>query len=72
MTQAGFLSLRGWPSTAGTNSRNAKLNPERVREIRAANDAKLDKHFAAKFGVSPDCVSKVRRYMRWANLEATQ
>lgn len=69
MGQIGTLALRGWESTRGTDSPSSKLDDEKVRTIRRANNAKRDKEFAKEFGVSPAAIAKVRRWESWVHVK---
>lgn len=65
----GSLSLRGWESTAGENSKLAKLTEEKVREIRKLQSSKSLKEVAEIYSVTTTCIRDIWNRRRWSSVK---
>lgn len=66
MARPGSMSLPGWQSTAGANSRTSKLTLEQARAILDAKDGGESGVVVAKrYGVSPYTVYQIWVGKRW-------
>lgn len=64
----GSLALRGWESTAGENSRLAKLTNDQVREIRKLEGTKTAQELAEVYNVGRRTIQDVWRRRRYASV----
>ena len=65
----GSLSLPGWESTAGENSKLAVLTTEKVLEIRRLKSSKTASEVAAIYRVSSTCIRDIWTRKRWASVK---
>jgi transposase len=55
------------PGAAGSKNKQAKLDEEKVREIRTSKEAISD--LAKRYGVSDVCISKVKTSKTWRHVK---
>ncbi|WP_372899313.1 hypothetical protein [Stieleria sp.] len=63
----GSLALRGWESTAGEKSRQAKMTDARVRVVKRGSLPSVK--VAAVLKVSKSTINDVRAGRRWGHVE---
>ena len=62
--------MPGWESTQGSNHRQAKLDEQKVREIKIAlRDGAGVRQLAKTYGVSVDCIRSIGRGLRWKHVK---
>lgn len=70
MSRRGSMSLRGWESTRGENSRTATISENMAQAIlNARASGEPPKSVAMRYGVSQSVVSKIWRRVRWSHLK---
>jgi len=62
------LGLRRPEQLRGENHGKAKLTEVQVREIRGANGQVTAKEWARRFGVTPQCISCVQKFLTWRHV----
>jgi len=65
----GSMSRPGWQSTKGTDHPNAKLDPDKVRALRAASYGEELEALAVKFGIGKKYAEDVKRKRRWKSIK---
>jgi hypothetical protein len=69
MTRTEYLLNPSFTAKRGTDLPNAKLDPVKVREIRANRKGQTSKQLADTFGVHFRTIEKVQSYDTWTHVK---